>query len=130
MKNDTAFQKLKDIESSIRTVFSENKLTEVINYIEEDEEGYIIIDLMQDYSLPQVWLVKNGERIANFSKGIVTLTVKSGDLLVLDCRFFEGPLWFEITDISSDIRTWQKGQQFRVCAEEIKLGVVQFYDKL
>lgn len=130
MKNETAYQRLKNFESSIRTVFKENPLTEVINYIDEDEEAYIIIDLLQDYSLPQVWVVKNGERAANFSKGIVKITVKNGDLLLLDCRFCQEPLWFEITDLSSDIRTWPKGQQFRISSEEIKLGIVQFYKKL
>lgn len=142
IKNDAAYQRLKDIEYTIKNVFqggflqetqgptSDQEVLEVSRESGLQEEGFIIIDLIQDYSLPQVWLVKNGRKVANFSEGIVKIAVQEGDLLTLDCKFYQSPLWFEITDLSSDIRTWHNGQQFRVNSEEFKIGIVDFYDKL
>jgi len=140
MKNDVAYQRLKDIEYTVKSVFQRQDLIEVTKQRQEvievtnenqfTEEGYIVIDLLQDYSLPQVWLVKNGTKVANFSNGIVKIKIKDGDLLLLDCKFYNNPLWFEITGLSSDIRNWYVGQQFRISAEESRIGVVEFYDKL
>lgn len=130
MKNEKAYQRLKEIEFSIKNVFQEQQVIKVANFNEIEAQGIIVIDLLQNYSLPQVWLVKNGQRVGNFTEGNVKTTVLEGDLLVLDCRFHNEPLWFEITKLSSDIRTWHTGQQFRIYAEEKRIGVVQFYDKL
>ncbi len=140
MKNDVAYQRLKDIEYTVKSVFQRQDLIEVTKQKQEVievtnenqfvEDGYIVIDLLQDYSLPQVWLVKNGKKVANFSNGIVEISVKEGDLLLLDCKFYKNPLWFEITALSSDVRNWHLGQQFRITAEERRIGVVAFYDKL
>lgn len=132
MRNDTAYSKLKEMEFAIKNIFQEEPLVEVFRYEEDmkEEEGIIVIGLLQDYSLPQVWLVKNGQRVANFAEGLVQITVKEGDLLVLDCSFCAEPLWFEIKELSSSIKTWYTGQLFRIYGEEKNLGVVQFYDKL
>ncbi|MFP4015611.1 MAG: hypothetical protein ACLFUI_01145 [Halanaerobiales bacterium] len=142
MRNDAAYQRLREIESTVRNVFQSGNLQQVLDRDKEDrvvevsgedimkQEGLVIIDLIHDYSLPQVWLVKNGKKVANFSEGIVRIPVQEGDLLTLDCKFYHSPLWFEITGLSADIRTWHVGQQFRISSEEVKLGVVDFYDKL
>lgn len=140
MKNDLAYQKLKDLEYTVKSVFQRQNLIEVtkqrpkvIEVTNENQfikKGFIVIDLLQDYSLPQVWLVKNGIKVANFSNGIVETSIKDGDLLLLDCKFYNNPLWFEITGLSSYVRNWYVGQQFRVTAEESRIGVVKFYDKL
>lgn len=130
MRNETAYSKLKEMEFSIRNIIQEDAVMRVFGYRELAEEGYIVIELMQDYSLPQVWLVKNGQRVDNFADGSVRINVRDGDLLVLDCSFCNEVLWFEITDLSASIKTWYTGQIYRIHGEEEKLGVVQFYDKL
>ncbi len=140
MKNDVAYQRLKDIEYTVKSVFQRQDLIEVTkqdqNVVEVTKKnqltrkGYIVIDLLQDYSLSQVWLVKNGTKVANFANGVVKVSIKEGDLLLLDCKFYNKPLWFEITALSSDVRSWHLGQQFRITAEERRIGVAAFYDKL
>lgn len=130
MRNETAYSKLKEMEFSIRNIIQEDAVMRVFGYRELAEEGYIVIELMQDYSLPQVWLVKNGQRVDNFADGSVRINVRDGDLLVLDCSFCNEVLWFEITDLSASIKTWYTGKIYRIHGEEEKLGVVQFYDKL
>lgn len=130
MRNEKAYNKLKQIEFSVKGLFQEDTAISVFNIEERVEEGFIAIELLQDYSLPQVWLVKNGQRTANFLDGSVRINVKEGDLLLLDCRFSNEVLWFEITELSSNIKNWYTGQVFRIHEEERKLGVVQFYDEL
>lgn len=132
MRNESAYQRLKDLEFSFKNLFQQGEIIEVARHNDRVDvlQGIVVIDLLQDYSLPQVWLVKNGQRIKNFSNGIVKIRVKKGDFLSIDARFYNQPLWFEITDISPVINTWQKNQQFRIYSEEKKLGFVNFYDKL
>lgn len=130
MKNDAAYQRLKEMEFAIKNFFQEEPVVEVFRYNKIEEERIVVIDLLQNYALPQVWLVKNGQRVANFAEGYVETSVNAGDLLVIDCKFSNEPLWFEITKVSPDIRTWYIGQQFRIYGEEKKLGIVQYYDKL
>ena len=129
MKNDTTYQRLKELEYTVKGIFQKQDVVEVIGE-NETLEGVIEIDLLQDYSLPQVWVVKNGNKMANFADGIVKIRVEQGDFLVLDCKFYNKPLWFEITNLSPNIRNWYLGQQFRITAEEKRIGVVEFYDKL
>lgn len=132
MKNEDAYNKFQIVENKVREFLNlkePEKVVEVTNFIDE-KRGYLTVDLLQDLNLPQVWLVKNGERVANFSKGIVRITVKEGDLITIDSRYYPEPLWFQITSLSSSIKTWQVGQQFRTSGQEKIIGVVQFYNKL
>lgn len=131
MKNETTYQRIKDLEFAFKDLlgFQQQKTVQVAE-IEKNPVGMVTIDLLQDLSLPQVWLIKNGKRIADFSDGVVLVRVEEGDLLSIDARFYSKPLWFEITSLSPSIRTWQVGQQFRIREQEIRLGIVQFYDKL
>ncbi len=131
MRNDSAYSKLKVMEVSIKNFFQDQAVMEGFRPGQLIvEEGVINIELLQTYSLPQVWLVKNGQRVANFAEGSVEIRVKEGDLLVLDCSFCPDPLWFKVGEISSNIKTWYTGQIFRIYREEKVLGVVQFYEKV
>ncbi|MFW5991735.1 MAG: hypothetical protein ACOCQN_00915 [Halanaerobiaceae bacterium] len=133
MKNENAYQRIKEFEMTFKSLFQQGEVVEVAGNLDNHEEalqGVIVIDLLHDYSLPQVWLVKNGQRVENFAGGIVKVNVNKGDLLAIDARFCNQPLWFEITDISPEINTWQKDQQFRIYREEKRLGIVNFYEKL
>ncbi len=129
MKNETAHQRIQYFESRIRGFFQPEEIVEVAG-LDTQNSGFITIDLLQDLSLPQVWLVKNGQRVTSFSRGIITIQVKEGDLLVLDTSNYPQPLWFEITSLSPSIKSWQIGQQFRTNGQEKNIGVVQFQDKL
>jgi hypothetical protein len=130
MKNDTTYRNIKDWEFALRNFLGFKQKTEQVTGLEEERSGMITIDLLQDLSLPQVYLIINGQRVADFSEGVVKLKVDEGDLLKIDARFYDRSLWFEITSLSLNIRNWQVGQQFRIKGEEFRLGVVQFYDQL
>ncbi|MFW6306344.1 MAG: hypothetical protein ACOC1N_03050 [Bacillota bacterium] len=130
MKDQTAYQKLKNIEMSVKNIFRDQAVVEVMNNSTYEKENIIVIDLLQDYSLPQVWLVKNGRKVDDFSEGIVQTEVKYGDLLIIDAKLCDKPLWFEITRLSPEISNLHEGQQFRLFSEEKRIGIVEYYDKL
>ena len=136
MKNDSSYQRLKDFEYSFRSGFQDNQAIEVSTGVQNYEEtrlfadSKLLINVLEEDYLPQVWLVKNGERISDFSTGSVEIDINDGDFLLIDSRFYDGPLLFEIEELSPNIRTWHTGQEFRLFVEEKKLGLVEFYDKL
>lgn len=129
MKNDETYQKIKNIEFAIKNLFNLEQSVEVTNQIEQ-YTGFVTIDLLQDLSLPQVWVIKNGQRVKNFQNGIVEIRVQEGDLILIDARNFPQALWFEITYLSPSIYNWQEGEQFRINQEIKRLGIVKTYDKL
>ena len=104
--------------------------TETIKVVEKTEYKTITIDLMQNYSLQEVWVLKNQQRIANFSEGIATIRVQEGDLISIDASAYQGVLWFEITSISREIRNWSKGEQIRTEGTLIELGIVKMYGEI
>ncbi|MEJ6952169.1 hypothetical protein [Natronospora cellulosivora (SeqCode)] len=130
MRTDMGYQRIKNLEYSLRNVLHEDETVEVFARPQSFSEGKILISLEQDYSLPQVWLVKNGTRVANFSAGFVEIAISEGDFLLIDSKFYDQALTLEIKEISPNVRSWHVGQQFRVFSEEKRLGVVEFYDKL
>jgi hypothetical protein len=130
MKNETTYRNIKDWELALRNSLGLTQKTVQVTGLEEERSGIVTIDLLQDLSLPQVYLIINGQRVADFSGGVVKVRVEEGDLLKIDARFCDKSLWFEITSLSLNIRNWQIGQQFRIKGEEFRLGVVQFYDQL
>lgn len=129
MKDDVIYQRIKDFEMTFKQYFNSPETIQVTR-IQDENKGYITVDLLNDLSLPQVWLIVNGERVSNFSSGIVTISVKEGDSISIDSSFYSQPLWFEITFLSSDISSWQVGQQFRLNNNQKRLGIVHFYEKL
>ncbi|ACL69789.1 hypothetical protein [Halothermothrix orenii] len=136
LKDDISRSKIKNIEMAIKNVIAPDRNTvpvsSIDNYKKEitEKKGYMVIDLLNNLKLPQVYLIKNGKRVANFKDGVVTVRVDNGDFLEIDARFYKSPLWFEITELSPSIKTWKPGQQFRVNGNEKKLGIVRFYEKL
>ena len=129
MKNEVAYQRIKELELTARNWLNQERVVEVIQPLQA-EAAYLTVDLLQDLSLPQVWLLKNGEKVANFRQGVVRIKVKEGDLIALDTSYYSQALWFEITSLSSNINTWVPGKQFRSYREEIILGVVRFYGQV
>lgn len=129
MKNEVAYQRIKELEVTARSWLNQERVVEVTQPL-PTEAAYLTVDLLQDLSLPQVWLLKNGERVANFRQGVVRIKVKEGDLISLDTSYYSQALWFEITALSANINTWAPGKQFRSYREEKVLGVVRFYGQV
>ncbi|MFW5981709.1 MAG: hypothetical protein ACOCQO_00725 [Halanaerobiaceae bacterium] len=130
MRNDTGYQRIRNLENSIKSVFREEEAIEVTTQEEISQKGTMLISIVDEMSIPQVWMVKNGERISDFSRGFVEIELIEGDFLLIDAKFYDQPLWLEVKEISPNISSWHKGQQFRISTEEKRLGVVEFYEKL
>ena len=130
IRTDTANPALRKIDNIVRNYMNRDEIEESITVVEKKDNGIMTIDLMQNYSLPEVWVLKNQNRIANFEQGIVTINVQNGDFLSIDARNYDGVLWFEITSISEDIRVWSKGTQIRAAGNLVDMGIVEMIDKL
>jgi len=130
IKTDTANPALRKIDNIVRNYMNRDEIEESITVVEKKDNGIMTIDLMQNYSLPEVWVLKNQNRIANFEQGIVTINVQNGDYLSIDARNYDGVLWFKITSVSEDIRVWSKGTQIRTAGNLVDMGIVEMIDKL
>jgi hypothetical protein len=137
LRNDTTRTKIETMEKVIISVFNniEKNITpsqSIVQVFESKNEyvGTITIDLLQNQSLPQVYLQKNGQNVANFSDGIVKVKVKEGDFLTINSKYYSKVLWFEITELTSIISSFEKGQQFRTSGSDLNLGIVRVNDKL
>ncbi len=130
VKTDPAnpvFEKLND--SIQNFIGQENELNNIAVF-KDKSRGVITIDLMQDYSLPEVWVLKNGQRTVNFDRGIVVLEVENGDFISIDARDYEGVLWFKITSVSDNIRNLPEGILFRISWDLLDIGIIDISSKL
>ncbi|MFW6035961.1 MAG: hypothetical protein ACOCRZ_06875 [Halothermotrichaceae bacterium] len=128
MKNDAAQQKLQNIEFAVREILNPNEAVEVTavdNKKEVEYDGFIVIKVLQQLSYPQIYVKLNGEIYDDFSNGFVEVKVREGDLLAIDARYFDKPLWFEITYSSPDISSLKKGHQIRVYNSEKIIDVIK-----
>ncbi|MFW6381498.1 MAG: hypothetical protein ACOCZ3_03035 [Bacillota bacterium] len=134
-----AGQTLRLVESKILDFFSEENRdrppAEVTVTRDTPEEGYITINLINNLSLPRVWVLCNGQRLASFSEGKVSISVKPGDNLALDARLYPEPLWFEITDLDFSRASFSQtslkiGQKFRTAGNIAHVGIVKVGGKL
>ena len=130
MKHDSAWKRFKNIRSTFKEIFIPEKEVIPVNSLNEKEDGVIVIHLIPEVSLPQVWILKNGKREANFSSGYVICSVNEGDLLTIDSRFYDDGLWYKITSISSSINTLEVGDLFRTSGDTTSLGIIEFNNKL
>ncbi len=132
LKNDSAYNELKGLERMITGVFSSdnNQAVQVTESRSIREHGTLVVDLMQDLSLPEVWLLRNGERVQSFADGIVRVEVYDGDLISIDASDYRGVLWFEVTSVSHNIKNWKQGDQFRITNNILGLGVAEINSKL
>lgn len=132
-KNSFAFEKISNTlgdylnYNKSETVYDKSKSIDVVERIRYRE---ITIDLMQNYSLPEVWVLKNQKRIANFSEGIITIRVQEDDFISIDATDYQEVLWFEVTSLSRDIKNWSPGKQFRTKGNLIDLGIVKIYGEI
>ncbi len=130
IKTDTANPALRKMGNIVQNYLNRDEVEESVTVVEKKDYGVITIDLMQNYSLPEVWVLKNQNRAVNFAKGIVTINVQNGDYISIDARNYEGVLWFEITSLSEDIKNWSEGTQIRTAGSMIDMGIVEIIDKL
>lgn len=131
MKDELASKHLEKIEMVVRNIFTqEEKLIKVSKTDIQETKGIIVIDLLQDLSLANVWLLRNGEKVANFKSGVARINIKPGDHISINSSFYSQPLWFEVTYLSPSVSTWQIGKQFRTTGDRLKLGIVEFENKL
>ena len=133
MGNEEYQNRLQMAENFIKSYFQQPvpEVTRVTQHEREHKLEIIEVSLISNASIPEVWLMKNGERVANFADGKVRLEVSEGDLLTIDSREFTNTLWFKITFISDDIISFQQGNQFRISGEDLEnLGIIRFGDKL
>jgi|SRR5690554_2206434 len=134
MKNEEAYQKIKNYEMMVKGFFNNNQQAiEVINPIYDEvnnEAGIVAIEILGGFKLPQVWVIINGEKISNFENSLIELSVNESDLIEIDSRNYPDVLWFEIKYLSPSIYSWNIGQQFRFYQEIRKIGVVETYRKL
>ena len=131
MKNDTAWQRFQDLEVTFRNLISPQKEEVVqVNTLEQIQEGVIVIHLIPEVSLPQVWVLKNGKKEVNFSSGYVVCHVNQGDLLTIDSRYYDDALWYKITSLSSTIKSLELGELYRTSGDTTSLGIIEFNNKL
>ena|SRR5690554_4462053 len=130
MKNEETYYKIKNFEVMVKGFFNNNQQSiEVVNPL-NDEAGVIAIEILGGFKLPHVWVLVNGEKVANFENNTVELSVNESDLIEIDSRNYPHILWFEIKYLSPSIYSWNIGQQFRFNQEIRKIGVVQTYHEL
>lgn len=130
MRDESTYQHIKKLEYTVKGLLNTGNTVEVTSIKEMERKAYLTIDLLHDYSLPQVYLVQNGLRVADFSDGVVRIEVNSGDLISIDATLLKKTLWFEITSLSASISNLKPGQQFRVSGDIKSLGVIEFYNKI
>jgi hypothetical protein len=131
MKNEYTYERLHRLKLSIKNIFNDKNKTINVSKIDKlNSQGKIIINLLNNVSLPQVWVLINGEKIANFDNGIVQLFVRDGDLISIDSRAYNKTIWFEITYIQSFIKNLSIGEQFRLNSEKKVISLIKFNDKL
>lgn len=130
MRDESAYQQVKKLEYTVKGLLNTKDTVEVTSIKEMEKKAHLTIDLLHDYSLPQVYLIQNGSRVANFSNGVVRVEVSNGDFISIDATVFKKPLWFEITYLSPSISNFKPGQQFRVSGNIKNLGVIEFYNKI
>ena len=138
MKNDTAQTTLNNLEMTIKSYFRNTtqnlipaqKVVQVKRKQDHNYLGTITIDLLQDLSLSQVWVKKNGIKVANFARGYIKINVKKGDFITINSRHYSKTLWFEITNLSTNIGSFKKGQQFRTSGTIVNLGIVRSNNRL
>jgi len=132
-QNEQYQERLQIAESFIKGYFNQ-PVQEVTKVTHQESPGnleIIEVSLISGASIPEVWLMSNGERIGNFQEGKVSTEVSEGDLLTIDARDYNQILWLEISFISSDIVTFQPGKQFRISGGDLKnLGIIRIRDKL
>ncbi|MFW5998342.1 MAG: hypothetical protein ACOCP5_01145 [Halanaerobiaceae bacterium] len=127
MNNEESYNRVKEVETVVKNIFTTNSSNEVMEVTQDEiqeEHGVITFKLLQNLSLPQVWVRCNGEKIENFSEGKATIKVKKGDFLTIDSTNYNDELWFEINDRSSNIQNFKNGQQYRTRGEMLNIGVV------
>ncbi len=132
-QNEQYQERLQIAENFIKSYFNQ-PVQEVIKVTQQETPGnleIVEISLISGASIPEVWLMNNGQRIDNFQGGKVRTEVSGGDLLTIDARDYNQILWLEISFISSDIVSFQTGKQFRISGGDLKnLGIIRIRDKL
>ncbi|MFW6237999.1 MAG: hypothetical protein ACOC5A_02065 [Halanaerobiales bacterium] len=92
--------------------------------------GYIIIDLQNDLSLTEVWLVRNGERISSFHEGRAVINVGPGDRIHLDASAYKDRLEFIISDASFLPAGLNVNDVIRTEGNRVFLGTIEENQKL
>lgn len=129
-RDESAYQHIKRLEYTVRGFLNTGDTVKVTSTKKMEEKAYLTIDLLNDYSLPQVYLVQNGLRVTDFSDGVVRIEVNRGDVISIDATLFKKSLWFEITSLSPSISNIKPGQQFRLFGDIKRLGIIEFYNKI
>lgn len=131
MKNDTAWQRFEDLRITFRELISPEKEEVVqVNTLDQQQEGVIVIHLIPEVSLPQVWVLKNGKKDTNFSSGYAICRVNEGDLLTIDSSYYDDALWYKITSLSSTIESLEIGDLYRTSGDTTSIGIIEFNTKL
>jgi hypothetical protein len=80
----------------------------------EREQGIIELKVLNlsEKDKAKVKILVNNQLQRNFGGGAVRLFVQDGDKIILDTREVNQGLWFEVTDSSNNIQSYQKGEQF------------------
>jgi hypothetical protein len=130
MKNDSTWQRFEELRLSFKEMFVPGEEVVKVGTSSQKEEGVVVIQLVSDLSLPQVWVLKNGKRETNFAQGNAICSVTEGDLLTIDSRYYNNTLWYKITSLSSTINNLENGDLFRTSGNTASLGIIKFNNKL
>ncbi|MFW6386725.1 MAG: hypothetical protein ACOCZM_02005 [Bacillota bacterium] len=105
---------------------------QVVEVADKDtgRQGHLVIDIDQELSLTEVWLVRNGEKVSSFRGGRAVLNVAPGDRIHLDASAYKGRLKFEISDASLLPSGLEVGDVVRTEGNRIFLGAVEERQKL
>ena len=133
LKNEVAKENFLFLKNNLQYSFNnivanrENAL-EVIKSSKVNEKGILKISSMQDLKLREVYILKNGKVVNTFEEGEILLEVADGDILSIDSRNYDSPLYFEISYISNNIQSLSAGLQIKTNGNLIRLNKIKIYN--
>lgn len=95
------------VNSEIRTFLTQEERVEGV-FMDNSgvlyDKGFLVMELINKESMNDVWIMVNGERVANFYKKQVSISVKDSDLVEIDARTTNSPAKVRVSSFSSNVK--------------------------
>lgn len=125
LQNDKTLHYLQNIQQAFKNIINDNDNAVSVSTRPEQEKGIIVFNTVNEETFPNIWILKNGQRVANFKKTPVIVEVNNGDLLTIDGRNYAKVIWYEVSIVSSNINFPQQGQQYRTNNNTVSVGIIE-----